>query len=125
VSFDDVVPTPIGPYAPLIRAGDWLVCSGQLGLQGGEIVPGGVAEELRCAITNLEAILAPEGATLNDVVKTTVFLIDIADFDLMNKTYVAAFADHRPTRSAFAVSALPRGAQVEIEAWAYLPAEDG
>jgi 2-iminobutanoate/2-iminopropanoate deaminase len=64
--------------------------------------------------------LAGEGAGLDAVVKTTVFLADIADYPAMNEAYVAAFGDHRPARSAFAVAGLPLGARVEIEAWAYL-----
>ena len=81
---------------------------------------GGVAAELVQAFANLSAILGSKGATLKDVVKTTVFLTDIAEFEAMNATYVAAFAEHRPARTAVAVAALPRGASVELEAWAYL-----
>jgi 2-iminobutanoate/2-iminopropanoate deaminase len=104
-----------------MRAGDFLVCSGQLGLLEGEIVAGGVQSELAQAFVNLTDVLAAEGATLNDVVKATVFLVDIADFEAMNATYMSCFGSHRPTRSALAVTALPRNGRVEIEAWAYLP----
>jgi 2-iminobutanoate/2-iminopropanoate deaminase len=110
---------PIGPYTPIVRAGDWLVCSGQVGQSGGVIVEGGVAAQLTQAIANMDGLLQSEGASLASVVKTTVFLTDMADFAVMNDTYVAAFGDHRPARSAFAVVALPLGAAVEIEAWAW------
>ena len=111
--------TPVGPYRPIVRAGDWLVCSGQLGLAGGQLVDG-VVEQVRQALANMAGLLEGEGASLHDVVKTTVFLADIADFAAMNEAYVEAFADHRPARSAFAVAALPLGALVEIEAWAFV-----
>jgi 2-iminobutanoate/2-iminopropanoate deaminase len=113
------VTTPIGPYTPLVRAGDWLVCSGQLGLVNGKILEG-VAAQTTQAIRNAEALLAGEGASLTDVVKTLVFLDDISAYDTMNSAYVAAFGDHRPARSAVAVAALPRAAQVEIEVWAFV-----
>ena len=109
--------TPVGPYTPIVRAGEWLVVSGQLGLRDGQLVPG-VADQTRQALENLASLLAGEGAAMCDVVKTTVFLHHIDDFDVMNEAYVGAFGDHRPARSAFAVAALPRGALVEIEAWA-------
>jgi len=110
--------TPIGPYTPIVRAGEWLVCSGQLGLRDGALVDGGVRDQTRQAIANLAALLAGEGAALADVVKTTVFLAHISDFALVNEVYVEGFGDHRPARSAIAVAALPMGGLVEIEAWA-------
>jgi len=116
-------PKPIGPYTPIVRAGDWLVCSGQVGAVDGRLVDGGIGAQVGQALRNVVSLLSSEGATLADVVKTTVFLADIADFAAMNEAYVAAFADagsHRPARSAFAVSALPLGAAVEIEAWAFV-----
>lgn len=76
--------------------------------------------EVTQAVANLSALLAGEAATLADVVKTTVFLADIADYGAMNEAYVAAFGDHRPARSAVAVAGLPLGALVEIEAWAHV-----
>jgi 2-iminobutanoate/2-iminopropanoate deaminase len=119
----DTSPTPpVGPYSPVVRAGDWLICSGQLGLVSGALVDGGVGAQLTQAIANLEALLASEGASLAEVTKTTVFLADIADFAEMNEAYVAAFAGHRPARSAIGVSGLPMGALIEIEAWAFVPA---
>lgn len=111
---------PVGPYAPVVRAGGWLVVSGQLGLVGGSLVQGGVAAQLTQAIVNLKGLLAGAGASLGDVIKTTVFLTDMADYATVNEAYVAAFGDHRPARSAVAVAGLPLGALVEIEAWAYV-----
>jgi 2-iminobutanoate/2-iminopropanoate deaminase len=110
---------PVGPYTPVVRAGPWVVCSGQVGIRDGKLVDG-LAAQVAQAVANIEALLAGEGAGLNTVVKTTVFLADIADYAAMNDAYVAAFGDHRPARSAFAVAGLPLGARVEIEAWAYL-----
>jgi 2-iminobutanoate/2-iminopropanoate deaminase len=110
---------PLGPYTPVVRSGEWIVCSGQLGMKDGALVEGGVASETSQAVANLAGLLESEGASLNDIVKTTVFLTDMADFAAMNDAYVAAFADHRPARSTIGVAALPlAGAAVEIEAWA-------
>ena len=111
---------PVGPYTPVVRAGDWLVVSGQLGVADGELVTGGTQGELRQALANLKALLEREGASLSDVVKTTLFLRHIDDYGPMNEVYVEAFGDHRPARSAVAVAGLPLGALVEVEAWAYL-----
>jgi 2-iminobutanoate/2-iminopropanoate deaminase len=112
--------TPVGPYTPIVRAGDWLVVSGQLGLRDGELVPGGTSAQCEQALRNMAALLEGEGASMADVAKTTVFLRHMTDFDAMNTVYVAAFGDHRPARSAFAVAELPRGALVEVEAWAFV-----
>ena len=112
---------PLGPYTPVVRAGDWLVVSGQLGLHDGAMVHGGVRDEVRQALANMAALLEPEGASLESVVKTTVFLRHISDYAPMNDAYLEAFGDHRPARAAVAVADLPLNALVEIEAWAYLP----
>lgn len=111
--------TPVGPYTPIVEAGPWLVCSGQIGLAGGALVPGGLDAELRQAMANLAGLLQSKGSSLDAVAKTTVFLTDMADYGEMNRIYVECFGDHRPARSAVAVVALPLGARVEIEAWAY------
>jgi 2-iminobutanoate/2-iminopropanoate deaminase len=113
---------PVGPYTPVVRAGDWLVVSGQVGLADGKLVGGGLQGELEQALHNLAAHLAAHGATLAHVVKTTVFLRHMNDYAAMNETYIAAFGDHRPARSAVGVADLPLGALVEVEAWAYLGA---
>ena len=115
---------PVGPYSPVVRAGGWLVCSGQIGLRDGAVVDGGVRAQTVQAMSNLRALLEGEGASLADVVKTTVFLTDMGDFGAMNEEYAAAFAGHRPARSTIGVAALPLGAVVEVEAWAR-PATDG
>jgi 2-iminobutanoate/2-iminopropanoate deaminase len=111
---------PVGPYTPIVRAGEWLVVSGQVGVADGQIVMGGTGAELRQAIANLEAQLATQGAGLDDVVKTTVFLRHMSDYAVMNEVYVDCFGDHRPARSAIGVAELPLGALVEVEAWAHV-----
>ncbi len=113
---------PVGPYTPVVRAGEWVIVSGQIGLRDGALVEGGLGPELVGALANLEGQLASVGARLDQVAKTTVFLTDMADYAAMNEAYVAAFGDHRPARSAVAVAGLPLGAVVEIEAWAHVPA---
>ena len=112
--------TPIGPYSPIVRAGEMLVVSGQVGVVDGSLVAGGVAAETRQAVANIAALLESEGASLADVVKTTVFLRHMRDFSIMNEAYAESFDGHRPARSAVAVSELPLVALVEIEAWAYV-----
>ena len=111
---------PVGPYTPVVRAGDWLVVSGQVGINDGKLVTGGVQAELRQALANLRALLEGEGASLTDVAKTTLFLRHIDDYAAVNEAYVEAFGDHRPARSAVAVAGLPLGALVEVEAWAWV-----
>ena len=110
---------PAGPYSPIVRTGDWLICSGQVGMRDVGLVDG-VAAQTSQAIANLRTLLEGEGASLDDVVKTMVFLTDINDFATMNDAYVEAFGDHRPARSTVAVAGLPLGALVEVEAWARL-----
>lgn len=111
---------PVGPYTPIVRAGDWLIVSGQVGIADGKLVDGGTGGQLQQALENLEGLLASEGATKEQVVKTTVFLRHMSDYALMNDTYTGFFGDHRPARSAVEVADLPLGALVEIEAWAYV-----
>ncbi len=114
---------PVGPYTPIVRAGDWLVVSGQVGIVDGKLVGGGLDGELRQAMANLAELLASEGATLADVTKTTVFLRHLGgDYARMNELYVELFSDHRPARSAIGVAELPLGALVEVEAWAHVGA---
>ncbi len=112
--------TPVGPYTPIVRAGEWLVVSGQVGIVEGRLVDGGVDVQLRQALGNLRGLLEQEGASLSSVVKTTVFLRHMSDYAAMNEVYMAEFGDHRPARSAIGVADLPLGALVEIEAWAYV-----
>src|SRR5688572_10736762 len=108
------------PYTPIVRAGEWLIVSGQVGQVDGRLVPGGLRTEAAQALANLRGLLESEGASLSDVAKTTVFLTDIDDWPALNEVYAEAFGDHRPARSAVAVRALPIGAVVEVEAWAYV-----
>lgn len=115
------VTKPVGPYTPVTRAGDWVICSGQVALKDGSLIDGGVGAQVTQALANMAGLLEGQGASMSHVVKTTVFLVDMADYAEMNEAYVAAFGDHRPSRSAIAVRELPIGAQVEIEAWAYAP----
>jgi 2-iminobutanoate/2-iminopropanoate deaminase len=107
------------PYSPIVRAGDWLIVSGQIGMADGALVAGGVQDELRQAIANMATLLAAHGSSLRDVRKTTVFLRHMRDYSLMNEVYAEAFSEPYPARSAFAVSELPFVALIEIEAWAY------
>ena len=122
------VPTPgapasAGPYSPAVRAGDWLVLAGQVGLDPatGALAEGGVGAQTRQALANVAAVLGDCGAIMADIAKTTVFLVDMGDFGAMNEVYAEAFGGHRPARSAVAVAALPLGAHVEVEVWAYRP----
>jgi 2-iminobutanoate/2-iminopropanoate deaminase len=117
---EDHMTKAVGPYTPVVRAGDWLVVSGQIGVRDGTLVTGGMQAELRQALDNLQALLEGEGASLANVVKTTVFLRHIDDYGPMNEVYTEVFGSHRPARSAIAVAGLPVGALVEVEAWAYI-----
>ena len=101
-----------------MRAGDWLVASGQIGVVHGSLVEG-VDAQTRQALANLDELLRGEGSSLASVVKTTVFLRHMSDFARMNEAYARAFGDSRPARSTVGVSDLPLGALVEIEAWAW------
>src|SRR5687768_12025552 len=96
-------PPPAGPYTPIVRAGDWLICSGQVGIRDGEM-QGGVKAQVTQAIANLSALLETEGASLADVVKTTVFLVHMGDFIRMNEAYSEAFGEHRPARTTIGVA---------------------
>ena len=103
-----------------MKVGDWVICSGQIALKDGALIDGGVGDQVTMALSNMAGLLESQGASMSDVAKTTVFMVDMDDYAEMNEAYTAAFGDHRPTRSAFAVAALPIGARVEIEAWAYV-----
>ena len=115
--------TPVGPYTPAVRAGQWLVCSGQLGTEQGEdgprLVEGGFAEQAHRALGNVASLLAGRGLGWANVVKTTVFLADMDDYGSFNNVYRDTLGRHRPARSVVGVSGLPMGALVEVEAWAY------
>lgn len=113
---------PVGPYTPAVRAGAWLVCSGQVGIEpgpDGPVLAEGLEAQTRRAMANVAELLAGRGLGWHNVVKTTVFLNDIADYGAFNEVYVDVLGKHRPARSLVAVAGLPLGALVEIEAWAY------
>ena len=111
-------PKAIGPYSQGIKVNGFVFTAGQVALdpKSGELVAGGISKQTGRALENLSAILTAAGSSLSQVVKTTVFLVDMADFAAMNEVYGRAFGSHRPARSTVAVAALPRGARVEIEA---------
>lgn len=110
-------PAAIGPYSQAVQVGNMLFASGQLGLDPatGNFVEGAVKEQTAQAFKNVHAILAEAGLSINDVVKTTVFLVDMADFAAMNEVYATQFEGAFPARSAVAVKTLPKNALVEIE----------
>jgi 2-iminobutanoate/2-iminopropanoate deaminase len=109
--------TLLAAYSPAIRTGDLVFLSGQVGLRPGarELVPGGIAEETRQALENVRTILDAAGLTPREVVKCTVFLADMAEYEPMNRVYAAFFGGDPPARSAVGVAALPLAARVEIE----------
>ncbi len=111
-------PKPVGPYSVAIKAGNLVFTAGQIGLdpQTNEIVAGGIEAETRQVLTNLKHVLEAAGSSLDKVIKTTVFLRDMGDFAAMNAVYATFFTQEPPARSTIAVSALPKGAAVEIEA---------
>ncbi|MBP3765202.1 MAG: RidA family protein [Bacteroidaceae bacterium] len=110
-------PAAIGPYSQAVEAGGCVYVSGQLPINPatGQMAEGGVAELTRQSLANIRAILAEAGLGMENVVKTTVMLADMADFAEMNAVYAEFFTAPFPARSAFAVKALPKGARVEIE----------
>ena len=122
VVFSSKAPRAIGPYSAGIRVGNFVFTAGQLGMtrETGELVSSGVQAETRQALINLQDILESAGTSLENVVKTTVFLRDINDFGRMNEIYAEFFPENPPARSAVQVAALPRGAAVEIEAVAVI-----
>ena len=111
-------PTAIGPYSQAIMIGNFIFTSGQLPLNPatGKIVEGSIADQTHQALKNLRAIISEAGGTLGDVVKTTVYLQNISDFQEVNSVYAEYFKSPFPARSAFQVAALPLGAGIEIEA---------
>jgi 2-iminobutanoate/2-iminopropanoate deaminase len=120
-------PRAIGPYSQGVVAGGFLFTAGQVALDpsSGELVAGGISEQTARALENLRSVLAQAGSDISRVVKTTVFLVDMADFAAMNEVYGRIFGDHRPARSTVAVAALPRGARVEIEVVATVDGKRG
>ena len=111
-------PRVLGPYAQAVAVGDLVFCAGQVGLDpaSGRLVPGGVEAETARVLENLAAVLAAAGLGLGDVVKTTVYLVDLGEFAAMNAVYGRYFSPPYPARATVGVAALPAGARVEIEA---------
>ncbi len=121
--FTDAAPKPVGPYSQAIAHGELIFCSGQIALDPatGKLVPGGVEEQTQRVLQNLGAVLSAAGAGYGDVIKTTIFLVDMADFAAVNAVYAACFGETRPARTTVAVAALPLAARVEVEAIAVRP----
>ena len=120
----EAAPAAIGPYSQAIVAGGFLFTAGQIALDPatGKIVEGGIVEQTTRALTNLREVLAKAGATWADVVKTTVYMVDLAEFPVVNEIYGKQLGDARPARSTVQVAALPRGGLIEIDLIAKLPA---
>jgi 2-iminobutanoate/2-iminopropanoate deaminase len=114
----DAAPAPIGPYSQAVRSGKTVFCSGQTPIdpQTGNLVAGDIGAQTERVMKNIGAVLAAAGCTFGDVVKTTIFLIDMNDFAAVNAVYGHYFDGSKPARSTVAVAGLPRGARVEIEA---------
>jgi 2-iminobutanoate/2-iminopropanoate deaminase len=118
-------PWAVGPYSTAVRAGDWLVCSGQVGIdpRSGNVVEGGVQAQARQALENVTAILADADATWADVAKVTLFVATESAqwMQEVNSIYAEVIGEHRPARSTVGVAWLPMGAVFEIEVWAQTP----
>jgi 2-iminobutanoate/2-iminopropanoate deaminase len=116
-------PAAIGPYSHAVRAGGLLFCSGQVPLDpdSGELVPGSPGDQARRCLESLAAVCGAAGATLADAVRLTVYLTDLGAFDEVNEVYASFFETEPPARVAIGVAALPKGAQVEIDAVVALP----
>ncbi len=116
-------PQAIGPYSQATSCGHFVFCSGQIPVDPatGELVPGDITAQTRQVLINLQNVLAAAGCTLDNVMKTTVFLTDLGNFAAMNAVYAEFFASAPPARSTIQVSALPKNAMVEIEAFAIAP----
>jgi 2-iminobutanoate/2-iminopropanoate deaminase len=114
----EAAPAAIGPYSQAVKAGGFVFASGQVPLDPGtgKLVAGGIEAEVRQAIGNLRAVLEKVGASLETVVKTTLFIVSMEDFPTINRVYAELFPNAPPARSCVEVSVLPKGAQVEVEA---------
>ncbi|HVA84504.1 MAG TPA: RidA family protein [Candidatus Binataceae bacterium] len=111
-------PAAIGPYSQAIADGDWVFCSGQIGIDSasGRLVEGGIEHETRRVMENLREVLSAAGLHLRDIVKTTIYVVDLGDFDIVNRIYGEHLNAPYPARSTVQVAGLPRGARVEIDA---------
>ncbi len=117
IIFTNEAPAAIGPYSQAVRSGSFLFCSGQIPLdpKSGEIVPGDITAQTQRVLDNIAAVLRAEGLSFDNVVKTTIFLTNLGDFQRVNEIYGSYFKQNPPARSTVQVSALPKGANVEIE----------
>jgi 2-iminobutanoate/2-iminopropanoate deaminase len=115
-------PAAIGPYSQAVTCGNMLFCSGQIPLDpvSGEMVTGDIGAQAERVMNNISAVLSAAGIGFDDVVKTTIYLVDMADFAAVNEVYGARFPHHKPARSTVAVKSLPRNALLEIEVIAAL-----
>lgn len=113
----DQAPAAIGPYSQAVSADGWLYTSGQIALDPatGEVVDGGFEAQVKQVLANLKAVLASAGGSFGDVVKTTIYVTDLASFPRLNELYGEAMGDHRPARSTVEVSGLPKGVLVEMD----------
>ena len=116
-------PAAVGPYSQAVRVGDFVLCSGQIPLDpaAGTMVAGDFAAQARRVLDNLAAVLAAAGCSMADVVRTTIYVTDLADFSALNEIYAGYFEPPFPARSTVQVAALPRAARVEIDAMAFAP----
>ncbi len=121
--YTDYAPEAIGPYSQAVSCAGWLYTSGQIGIDPatGEMVEGGFEAQARQVLKNLRAVLASAGATFDDVVKATIYVTDLGNFQVLNGLYAEAMGDHRPARSTVQAGALPLGALVEIDLVARMP----
>jgi len=122
VGQSDGAPAAIGPYSQALRVGPMVFCSGQIALcpESGELVAGGVEAQTRQVLANLASVLAAGGSGLDDVVKTTIYLYDLGDFQRVNAIYAEHFRGVAPARATVQVAGLPKGALVEIDAIAHV-----
>src|ERR1700730_8978990 len=110
-------PAAVGPYSQAVRVGSTIYCAGQIPLdpKSGQLVSGGIDAQTRRVLENITAVLKAEGLTFENIVKTTIFLVDLGDFQTVNEIYGSYFKQAPPARSTVQVAALPKGARVEIE----------
>ena len=118
----DKAPSAIGPYSQAVRAGQFVFCSGQIGIDPatGKLIGADIESQTRQVMQNLRRVLTAAGLDLNHVAKTTIFLVNLEDFSLVNEIYGAEFGEHKPARATVQVAGLPLGALIEIECVAYI-----
>lgn len=115
--FTEKAPKPVGPYSQVVQAGSFLFLAGQIPLTSeNQLLEGDLTAQARQVLNNLKAVLEKAGATMDHVVKTTIFLADLSDFDAVNKIYAEYFSEPYPARSTVQAAKLPKGARLEIDA---------